>query len=133
MQPFFFIGLFSCKSVPKTEYKIELERTGQKDSFLGVYFAEFPTKKNGISVYSVEFKADKSARVLLFRHEEKPTIIHGKWLTAEDGIIILYFPNNTPSEFFLQNEDGSLSFLDGNKKTYAGSVKDILTLRKLRQ
>ncbi|AGT43597.1 hypothetical protein [Treponema pedis] len=132
---FFLSGISSCKSAPSAGLEPEPSEP-YKDAFLGVYSTEFPAEKSGISVYSVEFKADKTARVLLFKKaggqtSAVPKIIQGNWLLGKDGVIVLYFPNNVPSEFFFKNEDGSLSFLDDNKKPYTGSLKEIMVLKKL--
>ena len=142
---FFFCTLFfvfSCKSRriaeplehPKPEVLIEKE---PEDPFLGVYVMDLPssrsgTSRNGITSYSVEFKADQTARVLLFKEgRTEPEISHGKWLIAKDGIIILYFEQNILSEFFIKNEDGSLSFLNAQRKPYSGELAELLILRKI--
>ena len=142
---FFFCTLFfvfSCKSrqiaeplePPKPEVLIEKE---PEDPFLGLYVMDLPssrsgTSQNGITSYSVEFKADQTARVLLFKEgRTEPEISHGKWLIAKDGIIILYFEQNILSEFFIKNEDGSLSFLNAQRKPYSGELAELLILRKI--
>lgn len=136
----FFV--FSCKSrriaeslkPPKPEVLIEKE---PEDPFLGLYVMDLPssrsgTSRNGITSYSVEFKADQTARVLLFKEgRAEPEISHGKWLIAKDGIIILYFEQNFLSEFFIKNEDGSLSFLNAQRKPYSGELAELLILRKI--
>ena len=128
---FFFCTLFfvfSCKSrqiaeplePPKPEVLIEKE---PEDPFLGLYVMDLPssrngtsqngTSRNGITSYSVEFKADQTARVLVFKEgRTEPEISHGKWLIAKDGIIILYFRQNIPSEFFIKNDSFSIFSLD---------------------
>ena len=141
--PLFVVLLFfSCKSRriaeplehPKPEVLIEKE---SEDPFLGVYVMDLPssrsgTSRNGITSYSVEFKADQTARVLLFKEgRTEPEISHGKWLIAKDGIIILYFEQNFLSEFFIKNEDGSLSFLNAQRKPYSGELAELLILRKI--
>lgn len=141
--PLFVVLLFfSCKSrriaeplePPKPEVLIEKE---PEDPFLGVYVMDLPssrsgTSRNGITSYSVEFKADQTARVLLFKEgRTEPEISHGKWLIAKDGIIILYFEQNILSEFFIKNEDGSLSFLNAQRKPYSGELAELLILRKI--
>ena len=144
---FFFCTLFfvfSCKSrqgtkplePPKPEVLIEKE---PEDPLLGVYFMDLPsyrsgTSRNGITSYSVEFKADQTARVLLFKEgRTEPEISHGKWLIAKDGIIILYFEQNVLSEFFIKNADGSLSFLNAQRKPYSGELAELLILRKIKK
>lgn len=95
---------------------------------------ELPSSRSGITSYSVEFKADKNARVLLFKEgRNEPEISHGKWLMAKNGIIILYFEQNVPSEFFIKNEDGSLSFLNSQRKPYSGELGELLVLRKVKK
>ena len=141
--PLFVVLLFfSCKSRriaeplehPKPEVLIEKE---PEDPFLGLYVMDLPasrsgTSRNGITSYSVEFKADQTARVLLFKEgRTEPEISHGKWLIAKDGIIILYFEQNILSEFFIKNEDGSLSFLNAQRKPYSGELAELLILRKI--
>ena len=141
--PLFAVLLFfSCKSRriaeplehPKPEVLIEKE---PEDPFLGVYVMDLPASRNGtsrkgITSYSVEFKADQTARVLLFKEgRTEPEISHGKWLIAKDGIIILYFEQNILSEFFIKNEDGSLSFLNAQRKPYSGELAELLILRKI--
>ena len=142
---FFFCTLlfvFSCKSrriaeplePPKPEVLIEKE---PEDPFLGLYVMDLPasrsgTSRNGITSYSVEFKADQTARVLVFKEgRTEPEISHGKWLIAKDGIIILYFEQNVLSEFFIKNDDGSLSFLNAQRKPYSGELAELLILRKI--
>ena len=139
---FIVFFVFSCKSrqiaetlePPKPEVLIEKE---SEDPFLGVYVMDLPssrsgTSRNGITSYSVEFKADQTARVLLFKEgRTEPEISHGKWLIAKDGIIILYFEQNILSEFFIKNEDGSLSFLNAQRKPYSGELAELLILRKI--
>ena len=134
---FFFCTLlfvFSCKSRQSTKL---LEYPEPEDPFLGVYVMDLPasrngTSRNGITSYSVEFKADQTARVLLFKEgRTEPEISHGKWLIAKDGIIILYFEQNILSEFFIKNEDGSLSFLNAQRKPYSGELAELLILRKI--
>ncbi|UTC97009.1 hypothetical protein E4N83_01595 [Treponema denticola] len=136
--PLFVVLLFfSCKSrriaeplePPKPEVLIEKE---PEDPFLGVYVMDLPSSRSGITSYSVEFKADQTARVLLFKEgRAEPEISHGKWLIAKDGIIILYFRQNIPSEFFIKNDDGSLSFLNAQRKPYSGELAELLILRKI--
>ena len=136
--PLFVVLLFfSCKSrqiaeplePPKPEVLIEKE---PEDPFLGLYVMDLPSSRNGITSYSVEFKADQTARVLLFKEgRTEPEISHGKWLIAKDGIIILYFEQNILSEFFIKNEDGSLSFLNAQRKPYSGELAELLILRKI--
>lgn len=141
--PLFVVLLFfSCKSrriaeplePPKPEVLIEKE---PKDPFLGLYVMDLPASRNGtsrkgITSYSVEFKADQTARVLLFKEgRTEPEISHGKWLIAKDGIIILYFEQNILSEFFIKNGDGSLSFLNAQRKPYSGELAELLILRKI--
>ncbi|WP_255802590.1 hypothetical protein [Treponema denticola] len=136
--PLFVVLLFfSCKSrriaepfePPKPEVLIEKE---PEDPFLGVYVMDLPSSRSGITSYSVEFKADQTARVLLFKEgRTEPEISHGKWLIAKDGIIILYFEQNVLSEFFIKNEDGSLSFLNAQRKPYSGELAELLILRKI--
>lgn len=141
--PLFVVLLFfSCKSrriaeplePPKPEVLIEKE---PEDSFLGLYVMDLPasrsgTSRNGITSYSVEFKADQTARVLVFKEgRTEPEISHGKWLIAKDGIIILYFEQNILSEFFIKNADGSLSFLNAQRKPYSGELAELLILRKI--
>ena len=141
--PLFVVLLFfSCKSrriaeplePPKPEVLIEKE---PEDPFLGLYVMDLPssrsgTSRNGITSYSVEFKADQTARVLLFKEgRTEPEISHGKWLIAKDGIIILYFEQNILSEFFIKNADGSLSFLNAQRKPYSGELAELLILRKI--
>ncbi|UTC91241.1 hypothetical protein E4N87_11320 [Treponema denticola] len=141
--PLFVVLLFfSCKSRriaeplehPKPEVLIEKE---PEDPFLGLYVMDLPasrngTSRNGITSYSVEFKADQTARVLLFKEGRmEPEISHGKWLIAKDGIIILYFEQNFLSEFFIKNDDGSLSFLNAQRKPYSGELAELLILRKI--
>ena len=141
--PLFVVLLFfSCKSrriaeplePPKPEVLIEKE---PEDPFLGLYVMDIPssrsgTSRNGITSYSVEFKADQTARVLVFKEgRTEPEISHGKWLIAKDGIIILYFEQNILSEFFIKNEDGSLSFLNAQRKPYSGELAELLILRKI--
>ena len=134
---FFFCTLlfvFSCKSRQGTKL---LEHPEPEYPFLGLYVMDLPasrngTSRNGITSYSVEFKADQTARVLLFKEgRTKPEISHGKWLIAKDGIIILYFEQNVLSEFFIKNEDGSLSFLNAQRKPYSGELAELLILRKI--
>ena len=139
---FIVFFVFSCKSrriaeplePPKPEVLIEKE---PEDPFLGLYVMDLPasrsgTSRNGITSYSVEFKADQTARVLLFKEgRTEPEISHGKWLIAKDGIIILYFEQNVLSEFFIKNEDGSLSFLNAQRKPYSGELAELLILRKI--
>ena len=131
----FFV--FSCKSrriaeplePPKPEVLIEKE---PEDPFLGVYVMDLPASRNGITSYSVEFNSDQTARVLVFKEgRTEPEISHGKWLIAKDGIIILYFEQNILSEFFIKNEDGSLSFLNAQRKPYSGELAELLILRKI--
>ena len=141
--PLFVVLLFfSCKSRriaeplehPKPEVLIEKE---PEDPFLGLYVMDLPASRNGtsrneITSYSVEFKADQTARVLLFKEgRTEPEISHGNWLIAKDGIIILYFRQNIPSEFFIKNDDGSLSFLNAQRKPYSGELAELLILRKI--
>ena len=136
--PLFVVLLFfSCKSrqiaeplePPKPEVLIEKE---PEDPFLGLYVMDLPASRNGITSYSVEFKADQTARVLLFKEgRTEPEISHGKWLIAKDGIIILYFEQNVLSEFFIKNDDGSLSFLNAQRKPYSGELAELLILRKI--
>ena len=141
--PLFVVLLFfSCKSrriaeplePPKPEVLIEKE---PEDPFLGLYVMDIPasrsgTSRNGITSYSVEFKADQTARVLVFKEgRTEPEISHGKWLIAKDGIIILYFEQNFLSEFFIKNADGSLSFLNAQRKPYSGELAELLILRKI--
>ncbi len=141
--PLFVVLLFfSCKSrriaeplePPKPEVLIEKE---PEDPFLGLYVMDIPssrsgTSRNGITSYSVEFKADQTARVLVFKEgRTEPEISHGKWLIAKDGIIILYFEQNILSEFFIKNADGSLSFLNAQRKPYSGELAELLILRKI--
>ena len=141
--PLFVVLLFfSCKSRriaeplehPKPEVLIEKE---PEDPFLGLYVMDLPssrngTSQNGITSYSVEFKADQTARVLVFKEgRTEPEISHGKWLIAKDGIIILYFEQNILSEFFIKNADGSLSFLNAQRKPYSGELAELLILRKI--
>lgn len=134
-----FVALlfFSCKSrriaeplePPKPEVLIEKE---PEDPFLGLYVMDLPSSRNGITSYSVEFKADQTARVLFFKEgRTEPEISHGKWLIAKDGIIILYFEQNILSEFFIKNADGSLSFLNAQRKPYSGELAELLILRKI--
>ena len=129
---FFFCTLlfvFSCKSRQGTKL---LEHPEPEDPFLGLYVMDLPSSRNGITSYSVEFKADQTARVLLFKEgRTEPEISHGKWLIAKDGIIILYFEQNILSEFFIKNEDGSLSFLNAQRKPYSGELAELLILRKI--
>lgn len=134
---FFFCTLlfvFSCKSRQGTKL---LEYPEPEDPFLGLYVMDLPasrngTSRNGITSYSVEFKADQTARVLLFKEgRTEPEISHGKWLIAKDGIIILYFEQNVLSEFFIKNDDGSLSFLNAQRKPYSGELAELLILRKI--
>ncbi len=129
---FFFCTLlfvFSCKSRQGTKL---LEHPEPEDPFLGLYVMDLPASRNGITSYSVEFKADQTARVLLFKEgRTEPEISHGKWLIAKDGIIILYFEQNVLSEFFIKNEDGSLSFLNAQRKPYSGELAELLILRKI--
>jgi len=119
-----------------------LEHPEPEDPFLGLYVMDLPasrngtsrngTSRNGITSYSVEFKADQTARVLLFKEgRTEPEISHGKWLIAKDGIIILYFEQNILSEFFIKNADGSLSFLNAQRKPYSGELAELLILRKI--
>ena len=141
--PLFVVLLFfSCKSrriaeplePPKPEVLIEKE---PEDPFLGLYVMDLPasrsgTSRNGITSYSVEFKADQTARVLVFKEgRTEPEISHGNWLIAKDEIIILYFRQNIPSEFFIKNADGSLSFLNAQRKPYSGELAELLILRKI--
>ena len=138
--PLFVVLLFfSCKSRQSTKL---LEHPEPEDPFLGLYVMDIPasrsgssrngTSQNGITSYSVEFKADQTARVLLFKEgRTEPEISHGKWLIAKDGIIILYFEQNILSEFFIKNEDGSLSFLNAQRKPYSGELAELLILRKI--
>lgn len=136
--PLFVVLLFfSCKSrriaeplePPKPEVLIEKE---PEDPFLGLYVMDLPASRNGITSYSVEFKADQTARVLVFKEgRTEPEISHGKWLIAKDGIIILYFEQNILSEFFIKNADGSLSFLNAQRKPYSGELAELLILRKI--
>ncbi|WP_255823535.1 hypothetical protein [Treponema putidum] len=151
---FFVILLtFSCKSrriaEPLEPSKPEVTEKEPEDPFLGVYVMSFPSFRSetsqsgasqneisrfGITSYSVEFKADQSARVLLFKEgRTEPEISHGKWLIAKDGIIILYFEQSVLSEFFIKNDDGSLSFLDGQRKPYSGELGKLLILRKIKK
>ena len=129
---FFFCTLlfvFSCKSRQGTKL---LEHPEPEDPFLGLYVMDLPASRNGITSYSVEFKADQTARVLLFKEgRTEPEISHGKWLISKDGIIILYFEQNILSEFFIKNEDGSLSFLNAQRKPYSGELAELLILRKI--
>ena len=131
---FIVFFVFSCKSRQSTKL---LEYPEPEDPFLGVYVMDLPasrngTSRNGITSYSVEFKADQTARVLLFKEgRTEPEISHGKWLIAKDGIIILYFEQNILSEFFIKNEDGSLSFLNAQRKPYSGELAELLILRKI--
>ena len=134
---FVVLLFFSCKSrriaeplePPKPEVLIEKE---PEDPFLGVYVMDLPSSRSGITSYSVEFKADQTARVLLFKEgRTEPEISHGKWLIAKDGIIILYFEQNILSEFFIKNADGSLSFLNAQRKPYSGELAELLILRKI--
>ena len=114
-----------------------MEHPEPEDPFLGLYVMDLPafrsgTSRNGITSYSVEFKADQTARVLLFKEgRTEPEISHGKWLISKDGIIILYFEQNILSEFFIKNEDGSLSFLNAQRKPYSGELAELLILRKI--
>lgn len=139
--------LFSCKTNCKPQEKsiVSADKnraaSGSGGGFPGVYSVEFIPPKKGITVYSVEFKADKTARVLLFKkavnsvkhiEQESPDIIRGKWLRNSEGIIILYFSGNIPSEFFSINKDGSLSILDENKKPYGGNLKELFILKKIK-
>ena len=129
---FFFCTLFfvfSCKSRQGTK---PLEHLEPEDPFLGLYVMDLPSSRNGITSYSVEFKADQTARVLLFKEgRTEPEISHGNWLIAKDGIIILYFEQNFLSEFFIKNDDGSLSFLNAQRKPYSGELAELLILRKI--
>ena len=139
---FFFCTLlfvFSCKSRQGTKL---LEHPEPEDPFLGLYVMDLPafrsgtsrsgTSRSGITSYSVEFKADQTARVLLFKEgRTEPEISHGKWLISKDGIIILYFEQNILSEFFIKNEDGSLSFLNAQRKPYSGDLAELLILHKI--
>ena len=114
-----------------------MEHPEPEDPFLGLYVMDLPasrngTSRNGITSYSVEFKADQTARVLVFKEgRTEPEISHGKWLIAKDGIIILYFEQNVLSEFFIKNDDGSLSFLNAQRKPYSGELAELLILRKI--
>ena len=133
--PLFVVLLFfSCKSRQSTKL---LEHPEPEDPFLGLYVMDIPASRSGSSrkgiiSYSVEFKADQTARVLLFKEgRTEPEISHGKWLIAKDGIIILYFEQNILSEFFIKNEDGSLSFLNAQRKPYSGELAELLILRKI--
>ena len=126
---FIVFFVFSCKSRQSTKL---LEYPEPEDPFLGVYVMDLPASRNGITSYSVEFKADQTARVLFFKEgRTEPEISHGKWLIAKDGIIILYFEQNILSEFFIKNEDGSLSFLNAQRKPYSGELAELLILRKI--
>lgn len=139
---FFFCALlfvFSCKTrriaePPKALEPEVLIEEKPEEPFLGVYVMDLPSSRSGITSYSVEFKADKTARVLLFKEgRTEPEISHGKWLIAKDGIIILYFEQSVPSEFFIKNEDGSLSFLNSQRKPYSGELGELLVLRKVKK
>jgi len=69
-----------------------LEHPEPEYPFLGLYVMDLPSSRSGITSYSVEFKADQTARVLVFKEgRTEPEISHGNWLIAKDGIIILYF------------------------------------------
>ena len=99
---------------------------------MGLYVMDLPASRSGITSYSVEFNSDQTARVLVFKEgRTEPEISHGKWLIAKDGIIILYFEQNILSEFFIKNEDGSLSFLNAQRKPYSGELAELLILRKI--
>ena len=121
--------LFSCKTEPHRE----LSKAAPEDPFLGVYAVQFPPSKHGTITYSVEFKADKTARVLIFKNENpQPRIHSGHWLVSKDGVIVLYFSQTVPSEFFLKNDDGTLSLLDGMRRPYKDRLGEIMKLKKLK-
>ena len=121
--------LFSCKTSPNQSVPVE----EPQDPFLGVYAVQFPPSKHGTITYSVEFKADKTARVLIFKNENpQPRIHSGRWLVSKDGIIILYFSQTVPPEFFLKNDDGTLSLLDGMRRPYKDRLGEIMKLEKLK-
>ena len=121
--------LFSCKTEPHRE----LSKAAPEDPFLGVYAVQFPPSKHGTITYSVEFKADKTARVLIFKNENpQPRIHSGRWLVSKDGVIVLYFSQTVPSEFFLKNDDGTLSLLDGMRRPYKDRLGEIMKLEKLK-
>ncbi len=135
---FLLIGLSSCttkppitKEAPKKEEKIEIK----KDPFFGVYcmdLSENPLKR--IVSYSVELKKNMTARVIIFKkNKNKPLTYHGRYLFSKHNkdIIIIYFPKNVPSEFLLNNHDGTLSILDENQKPYKGQKAKVLLLRKI--
>ncbi len=116
----------SCKTKPI------LQKQAEKDNFLGIYTVRLPGSKYGAITYSVEFKSDKTARVLIFKDKEKtPQIRFGKWLITKSGIITLYFTELVPSEFFKKNADGSLSFLNEQKQEYSGGQNEILKLKRI--
>ncbi len=119
------------KPKPEPEPK---EKVIKKNTFLGVYSMQFDKPKKGLLSYSVEFKKDKKARVIIFKkNRKKPILINGKYLFSKKNkkIVILYFPKNIPSEFFFKNNDGSLSLLDQNKKKYKGNKGKIFILKKI--
>ncbi len=119
---------FSCKTAKPIPEK-------PKDPFLGVYFMEFNNPKKQLASYSVEFKKDKTAQVVIFKRNSKnPLVYNGKYLFSKrkKNVVILYFPKNVPSEFFLKNEDGTLSILDDNQKEYTGEKKALFILRKIK-
>ncbi len=135
------ISIISCKTnapiqkKPKITKEPEKKAEIKKDPFLGVYSMNLTKSLKGITSYSVEFKKDKTARVIIFKkNRKKPKIYHGKYLFSKKNknIIVLYFPKNVPSEFLLRHNDGSLSILDENKKLYKGKKAKIFKLSKIK-
>ncbi|MEL3903863.1 MAG: hypothetical protein P1P63_01930 [Treponemataceae bacterium] len=102
----------------------------------GLYVATFFTSKTNsekILTAGFEFFADKTARLLIFKNGNKtPSIFHGKWLIAQDGVIILYFKNGFPnSEFFKKRADGNLSILQSNRTEYRDDRYDYMVAEKI--
>ncbi|PIE98768.1 MAG: hypothetical protein CR988_01630 [Treponema sp.] len=104
-----------------------------KSKIEGMYYGVIPTSKTKSITYAVEFKTNKSARLLIFQENKpNPKIFHGKWLTTKDDIIILYFENHIPaSEFFKKRDNGNLSILQRNKQPFKGALYDYMVLEKI--
>lgn len=141
-----FTLFFACKTPsiipedtppePLVPIETKPEQSFDATKIEGLYVGSFFTSKTNPKktlTYAVEFNEDKTARLLIFKNEEKtPSIFYGKWLKSKDNVIILYFENRIlASEFFLKRPDGSLSILQANRKEYTGELYDYMHLIKL--
>lgn len=113
---YFLSVIFICVSCKSVKYNSDNNLQLPKKGFYGVYSAEFDTYYMGLDSYAVEFKEDKTARVIMFKiGNTKPHIVFGNWLLDKNDFIVLYFSNSLPSEYFGKNEDGTICILDKNK------------------